>query len=69
MPLANLAVGPVAGRGAHAYVALPTAKIVVRRDGESTAWALNVQLPGHAISLTFDTRKAPLPLTSIDALR
>ena len=69
VPLANLAVGPVAGRGAHAYVSLPTAKVVVRRDGESTAWALNVQLPGHALSLTFDTRKAPAPLTSIDALR
>lgn len=69
VPLANLAVGPVAGRGAHAFVSLPNAKIVVRRDGESTAWALNVQLPGHAISLTFDTRKAPAPLTTIDALR
>lgn len=69
VPLANLAVGPVAGRGAHAFVSLPNAKIIVRRDGESTAWALNVQLPGHAISLTFDTRKAPAPLSSIDALR
>lgn len=69
VPLANLAVGPVAGRGAHAFVSLPTAKIVVRRDGESSAWALNVQLPGHALSLTFDTRSAPSPLTSIDALR
>lgn len=69
VPLANLAVGPVAGRGAHAFVSLPNARIVVRRDGESTAWALNVQLPGHAISLTFDTRKAPAPLTTIDALR
>lgn len=69
VPLANIAVGPVAGRGAHAYLTLPTAKIILRRYDQANDWTLNVQLPGHAISLSLDTHKAPPPLTSIDLLR
>lgn len=69
VPLANLAVGPVAGRGAHAFIALPTARLFIRRDPSASAWSIEAQLPGHALSMTLDTRSAPSPLTVIGEFR
>ncbi len=69
VPLANLAVGPVAGRGAHAFIALPTARLFIRRDPSASAWSIEAQLPGHALSMTLDTARAPSPLTVIGEFR
>ncbi len=62
IPLANLAVGPMAGRGAEAHVTLPLARIRLAREPSSSAWELTAHWPGNAISLSLDTRAAPTPM-------
>ncbi len=62
IPLANLAVGPLAGRGAEAHVTLPLARIRLAREATSTAWELTAHVPGHAVSIGLDTRGAPTPM-------
>ncbi len=62
IPLANLAVGPIAGRGAEAHVTLPLARIRLAREQSSSAWELTAHWPGNAISMSLDTRRAPTPM-------
>lgn len=62
IPLANLVVGPFAGRGADAHVTLPNARLRLGRDPSSTAWHLTAHVPGHALSIELDTRNAPTPV-------
>jgi len=62
IPLANLAVGPLAGRGAEAHVTLPLARIRLAREATSSAWELTAHVPGHAVSIGLDTRVAPTPM-------
>lgn len=62
IPLANLAVGPLAGRGTDAHVTLPHARIRLFREASASAWELSAHVPGHAISIGLDTRRAPIPV-------
>lgn len=59
IPLANLAVGPLAGRGTDAHVTLPHARIRLFREASASAWELTAHVPGHAVSIGLDTRRAP----------
>lgn len=62
IPLANLAVGPLAGRGTDAHVTLPHARIRLFREASASAWELTAHVPGHALSIGLDTRRAPTPV-------
>jgi len=65
VPLANLAVGPLAGRGTDAHVTLPHARIRLFREASASAWELTAHVPGHAVSVGLDTRRAPTPVMSV----
>jgi hypothetical protein len=65
IPIANLAVGPFAGRGTEAHATLPLARIRLARDAGSSAWELTAHLPGHAVAIGLDTQRAPIPVLFI----
>ena len=62
IPLANLAVGPFAGRGTDAHASLPLMRIRLYREPSSRAWELTAHMPGSAVSIGLDTHRAPTPV-------